>query len=183
MTITAGVNMDAKLILADSADGTGARFELFNDGSASSSADNCPTGNCPVFRITDGTDTMMSITDRGDIGDLYVSGSALFGGPAAGGDRDITVQSSGEAKVSVISGPGNDAVVTITAGEDQDAKLILEDPADGASAVTGPGIRPWGSPPGCSPERRGVGERRESNGHRTPETGRARWRQRSAGDG
>jgi len=31
-----------------------------------------------------------------------------------------------------VSGPGNDAVVTITAGEHQDAKLILEDPADGA---------------------------------------------------
>ena len=32
--ITAGVNMDAKLILTDSADGTGASFELYNDGSA-----------------------------------------------------------------------------------------------------------------------------------------------------
>jgi hypothetical protein len=127
VSITAGVDMDAKLVLTDSAAGAaGASFELLNDGAGSAA------GAYPVFRITDGANTMLSITDRGDIGDLHVSGSALFGGPAAGGDRDITVQSSGEAKVEVVSGAGNDAVVTITAGADQDAKLILEDPADGA---------------------------------------------------
>ena len=37
---------------------------------------NCPTGNCPVFKITDGTNTMMAITDRGDIGDLCAPGHA-----------------------------------------------------------------------------------------------------------
>jgi hypothetical protein len=130
VTISAGVDKNAKLVLQDSdtvdANGvvtaTGSRFELLNDGST----------EYPTFQITDGTDTMMSITDRGPVGDLYVSGSAVFGGPGAVGDREVTVQSTGEASVNVVSGPGNDAVVTITAGEHQDAKLILEDPADGA---------------------------------------------------
>ena len=43
---------------------------------------NCPTGNCPVFKITDGTNTMMAITDRGDIGDLCAPGHAAQPGGA-----------------------------------------------------------------------------------------------------
>lgn len=130
VTISAGVDKNAKLVLQDAdtvdAEGvvtaTGSRFELLNDGSTT----------YPTFQITDGTETMMSITDKGPVGDLFVSGSATFGGAGAVGDREVTVQSTGEASVNVVSGPGNDAVVTITAGEHQDAKLILEDPADGA---------------------------------------------------
>eukprot|EP01043_Picozoa_sp_COSAG02_P008019 COSAG02_NODE_249_length_27097_cov_30.179155_8_plen_2297_part_00 len=132
VTILAGVDKSAKLVLqdADTVDSngivtaSGARFELLNDGST----------EFPTFKITDGTDLMMSITDRGPVGDLYVSGSATFGGPDAVGDREVLVQSTGEASVNVISGPGNDAVVTIAAGTHQDAKLILEDPADGADS-------------------------------------------------
>lgn len=130
VTIAAGVDKNAKLVLqdADTVDSngvvtaSGARFELLNDGST----------EFPTFKITDGSNVMMSVIDRGPVGDLFVSGSATFGGPDAVGDREVLVQSTGEASVNVVSGPGNDAVVTITAGTHQDAKLILEDPADGA---------------------------------------------------
>ena len=138
VTISAGVDKNAKLVLqdADTLDPTtgavtiaGSRFELLNDGSVT---DPVSGAKIPTFKITDGTDVMMSITDKGPVGDLFVSGSATFGGPNAAGDREVTVQSTGEASVNVVSGPGNDAVVTITSGESQDAKLVLEDPADGA---------------------------------------------------
>ena len=73
VTITAGVDKDAKLVLKDSASGAnGATFELLNDGSENV---------YPTFKITDGKNTMLSVTDKGEIGDLYVSGSATFGGP------------------------------------------------------------------------------------------------------
>eukprot|EP01048_Picozoa_sp_COSAG05_P004384 COSAG05_NODE_233_length_13251_cov_30.223920_1_plen_2428_part_00 len=126
VTISAGVDMDAKLVLEDSASG-GAKFEMLNDGS--------PDNEFPMFKITDGTNMMMSIVDKGPVGDLLVSGSATFGGEGAMGDREVTVQSTGVASVNVISGPGNDAVVTITAGENQDARLILEDPSDGGATA------------------------------------------------
>lgn len=130
VTISAGVDKKAKLVLQDSdvvdSDGvvtsSGSRFELLNDGSTA----------FPTFKITDEAEIMMSITDLGPVGDLYVSGSATFGGTGAIGDRDVTVQSISKASVNIVSGPDNDAVVTVTAGEHQDAKLIMADAADGA---------------------------------------------------
>lgn len=130
VTISAGVDKNAKLVLQDSdtvdsngvVTAAGSRFELLNDGSS----------GFPTFKITDDAEVMMSITDRGPVGDLYVSGSAAFGEEGAVGDREVTVQSIGAASAKLISGPDHDAVVAITAGEHQDAKLIMEDSADGA---------------------------------------------------
>jgi hypothetical protein len=126
VTISAGVDMSAKLVMEDSHAG-GAKFELMNDGAQ--------TNAFPTFRVTDGENTMMSIIDKGPVGDLHVTGSATFGGPTAKGNRDVTVQSTGKASVSVVSGPGNDAVLTVTAGQGQDARVILEDPADGGATA------------------------------------------------
>ena len=47
----------------------------------------------------------------------------------AAGPRTLTVQSGGQASMNVISGGSNDAVVTISAGADKDAKLVFVDPA------------------------------------------------------
>ena len=54
MTITAGKNKNAKLVLEDPADGvSGSKFEIYNDGAQVD----------PTLRITDGTNTMMSLKD------------------------------------------------------------------------------------------------------------------------
>ncbi len=130
VTISAGIDRNAKLVLQDSdaidsndvVTPSGSRFELLNDGSTA----------FPTFKITDEAEVMMSITDLGPVGDLYVSGSATFGGTGGIGDREVTVQSISKASVNIVSGPDNDAVVAVAAGEHQDAKLIMEDSADGA---------------------------------------------------
>ena len=59
----------------------------------------------PTLRVTDGVNTMMTITDRGSTGDLAVTGSGLFGGPTALGTRSLTVQSANEARMEVRDSP------------------------------------------------------------------------------
>ena len=88
--------------------------------------------------LTDGVDadgndgnTMMKIIDKGNTGDLVVSGNGLFGGPEAVGTRTLKVQSSQAADIRVISGATHDASVIVQAGPDMDAKLVLVDPAAG----------------------------------------------------
>ena len=129
MTITSGTDRDAKLQLVDPAAGTaGSTFNLFNYG-----ADNA----FPKFKITDADDNeLLHVVDKGDTGDFYVSGSAIFGGPAAFGGRSLTVQSDDSASMNVVSGAGNDATFTITAGDNHDAKLMLVDPASGLAGST-----------------------------------------------
>jgi hypothetical protein len=126
MSITAGVNRNAILSFRDpAAGGDGSTFNLMNYGAASP---------FPLFKVTDADDnTMISIEDKGDTGDFYVSGSAMIGGPTAFGERSLTVQSDGAASINVISGPGHDAELRITSGDNADAKLILRDPAPGAA--------------------------------------------------
>jgi hypothetical protein len=129
LTITSGVDRNAKLQLVDPADGTdGSTFNLFNYG-----ADN----DFPKFKITDVDDNeLLHVVDKGDTGDFYVSGSAIFGGPSAFGERSLTVQSDDSAAMNVVSGAGNDATFTITAGDNHDAKLMLVDPASGLAGST-----------------------------------------------
>ena len=129
LTITSGVDRNAKLQLVDPADGSdGSTFNLFNYG-----ADN----SFPKFKITDVDDNeLLHVVDKGDTGDFYVSGSATFGGPSAFGERTLTVQSDDSASMNVVSGAGNDATFTITAGENHDAKLMLVDPASGLAGST-----------------------------------------------
>ena len=54
---------------------------------------------------------MTSVSDKSDTGDLFVSGSALFGGPSAFGRRDLTVPTDSEASKKIISSAGYDAVL------------------------------------------------------------------------
>ena len=115
------------LITSDSAP-VRSTFTLMNSGSAS---------DYPLFKIVDaGDNTMLSVSDMGDTGDLMVSGSALFGGPSAFGRREIAVQTDGEASMKITSGAGYDAILEVVAGANFDAKLILKDPADGMSGST-----------------------------------------------
>jgi hypothetical protein len=79
---------------------------------------------------------MLSVKDLGDTGDLYVSGSALFGGDASFGERSVTVETTGAASMQIKSGAGSDAVLEVVAGANQDAKIVLMDPAAGLSAST-----------------------------------------------
>ena len=132
LTITAGVDRNAILQLVDPSTGNsgadGSTFNLFNYG-----AEN----EFPKFKITDADNNeLLHVADKGDTGDFYVSGSALFGGPSAFGERTLTVQSDDSAAMHVVSGAGNDATFTITAGDNYDAKLVLVDPAAGLAGST-----------------------------------------------
>ena len=75
----------------------GSVFEIYNDGGS---------GVQPTLRITDGTHTMLALTDTGDTARLEVTGDGVFGSQTAVGDRSLTVQSGGAASVSV--GPQRD---------------------------------------------------------------------------
>merc|ERR1711871_176678 len=125
VVITSGEANRAILSLTDP--GTditpGSTFELLNDGSEPN----------PRFKITDGVNEMMRIEDQGDTGDIVVSGNGQFGGPSAINARTLTVQSGDAANIEVFSGPSADATLTVQPGANQDAKVILYDPAEGAS--------------------------------------------------
>jgi len=122
-TITAGDNYDAKLVLQDPATGSaGSLFEIFNDGGENVE---------PTLRITDGDNTMMTLTDQGTVAVMRVTGDAIFGGTGASGDRSLTVQAGGAASMAIVSGNVDNAMLTISSGADQDSKLIFVDTADG----------------------------------------------------
>jgi hypothetical protein len=116
--ITAGIDRDARLILSDiSGPGApGGMFTLSNIGSEN---------DFPMFQVTNGVHDMISIIDKGSTGDLHVSGNGVIGGEDAVGQRMLTVQSSEEAKVDIISGDSRDASLVVTAGIDRDAIIAL----------------------------------------------------------
>ena len=51
---------------------------------------------------------LVRIADKGDTGDLLVTGDVI-GSMYVAGDRALTVQSSNVAEIDVISGPGSNA--------------------------------------------------------------------------
>ena len=90
----------------------------------------------PVLRFTDGVNDLMTLTDLGDTGDLYVSGDVSVGSKTSTGLHSLTVQSGGKAELEVRSGEDSDASVVVTSGVDQRARLVLVDPADDAAGST-----------------------------------------------
>ena len=79
---------------------------------------------------------MLRIKDRGTTGDLEVTGEGYFGGIDAIGPRTLLVQSSSDSRADIyaIAGIGYDEeAVTVRSGENQNAKIILRDPAPGAA--------------------------------------------------
>lgn len=129
ITLTSGANQHARLILSDMVvpDGTGSSFEIVHAGT-SDLVDNS------TLRFIDGTHTMMDVIDRGNVGDLLVTGSFGIGNSNSTGPRSLTVQSKLQSSLQIISGNTSDAYITVTSGYEMDAKLVM---ADGYSG-TGP---------------------------------------------
>ena len=132
--ITAGADRDARLILSDipGAGTPGGHFEILNDGSAN---------DFPTLQITNGVSLMAEFIDKGAIGDLHVTGNAIVGGDGAIGQRTLTVQSSEEATIDIISGDTRDAALTVRAGLNRDASVSLVDPASGDDGCGHPTTR------------------------------------------
>jgi hypothetical protein len=132
ISITAAPDRDARLALSDLGvvdTDSGAYFELLNLGSANVQ---------PQLRVTDGLHTLLQVTDVGDVGALLVTGDSVVGGATATGPRRLTVQSGEGATARVQSGPQSDGVVSLLAGWDKAAKLVLEDglgPMGGGQAL------------------------------------------------
>eukprot|EP01052_Picozoa_sp_SAG31_P010451 SAG31_NODE_573_length_13971_cov_5.931949_3_plen_1047_part_00 len=98
-------------------------FDIRNSGASNES----------VLLFTDGPaseNLMVSMTDKGDTGDLYVSGNIDVGHVDSTSLHQLTVSSGHEAEVVVRAGEASDAAVIITSGVDQQARLLLVDPAD-----------------------------------------------------
>ena len=129
VTITAGVDRDARLILSDipGPSSAGGHFEIINDGTAN---------DFPELAVTNGVSTMAKFIDMRSTGDLQVTGNMMVGGPDAIGQRTLAVQSSEEAMIDVISGKTRDALLTVTAELNRDAVIALVDPAPGADGAT-----------------------------------------------
>ena len=125
--IISGGSSDAKVTLTSPFGNRTSTFEIVNDGQA--------TAN-PVLRFTDGANDLMTLTDLGSTGDLYVSGDVSVGSSTSTGLHSLTVQSGGKAELEVRSGEASDASVVITSGVDQKARLVLVDPADDAAGST-----------------------------------------------
>ena len=114
VVIQSGPDMDSKLALVDPGSGSsGSIFEVVNRGAAT----------IPTLEITDGENTLLSITDQGTIGDLVITGSGLFGGSNVLEDRTLRVRSGMQARLDVLSGTDDDAVITVTAGVDKRARV------------------------------------------------------------
>jgi hypothetical protein len=69
LQITSGPDQRSILILMDPSDTDPSEFHILNDG----------TQFLPTMRITDGTNEMLKIQDKGTTGDLIVSGNGQFG--------------------------------------------------------------------------------------------------------
>jgi cytoskeletal protein CcmA (bactofilin family) len=116
VVIQSGPDMDSKLTLIDPALGdAGSVFEIVNRGAAT----------LPTLEVTDGDSTLLTITDQGSCGDLLITGSGLFGGSSVQEDRVLSVTSAMQADLGVRSGAADDATVTVTAGVDKKARLVL----------------------------------------------------------
>ena len=155
VVVTSGPNQRAYLKLQDPADGgQGSGFWLFNDGTKGmlpADPDNVPepvdlwkvdssedTG-FPTMRISnDMSVSLLSVYDQGDSGSLQLNGDFEIGQLDGIGARMLRVQSSAEsAIVNVIAGAGADAQVSVAAGANQRAVVLLEDP-DGKFFSIGP---------------------------------------------
>lgn len=122
--VQSGPNMDSKLVLVDpSAGAAGSVFELVNRG----------TEVTPTLQITDGTNNLLTITDQGTTGDLVITGSGLFGGSSVMEDRTLSVRSGMQAQLNVVSVGTEEATVTVTAGVDKKARMVLSGALVGAN--------------------------------------------------
>jgi hypothetical protein len=155
VVVTSGPNQRAYLKLQDPADGgQGSGFWIFNDGTKGMLPDNpdevpevvdlwtvasSDDPGFPTMRISnDITASLLSLYDQGDSGSLQLNGDFEVGHLDSIDARMLRVQSSTEsAMVNVIGGAGADALVSIAAGENQRAVVLLEDP-DGKYFSIGP---------------------------------------------
>ena len=125
--IMSGGSSDAKLVFTSPFGNQTSTFEIVNDGTAFTE---------PVLRFTDGLNDLMTITDKGTTGDLFVSGNVDIGTPTSPGTHSLVVQSGAQAELVVRSGEDSDATIVVTSGIDQKARLVLVDPAaDGAGST------------------------------------------------
>lgn len=116
VVVQSGPDMNSKLTLVDPASGdAGSVFEIVNRGAETT----------PTLEITDGDNTLLSVTDQGTTGNLQVTGSGLFGGSNVLEDRTLSVTSGMQASLDVISGASDDAAITVTAGVDKCARLSM----------------------------------------------------------
>eukprot|EP01043_Picozoa_sp_COSAG02_P050242 COSAG02_NODE_5142_length_4595_cov_1.552269_1_plen_1531_part_11 len=120
LKVTSGPDREASVVLIDPAALTeGSRFHIVNAGEAT---------DYPTMRITDGTYEMMAVLDKGDTGDLVVTGSGLFGGQSGEGERILRIESSAEVLMNVHSTETSSARCNLISGPNQNAKLVLTDP-------------------------------------------------------
>ena len=155
IVVTSGPNQRAYLKLQDPADGgQGNGFWVFNDGAKGVNPEESDDGpetvdlwtvdssddtGFPTLRISnDMSASLLSVYDQGDSGSLQLNGDFGIGGLDSSGARVLRVQSNAEsAMINVIGGTGADARVSVVAGENQRAVVLLGDP-DGKFFSIGP---------------------------------------------
>lgn len=115
--VTSGPNQNAALRLIDPADSTSSStFAIFNRGDAVNA----------TLAITDGDNDLLTITDQGDVGAAQFHGDFITTSTGAQ-PRLLTVQSVQSAMMNVHTNI-DDATVVVTAGQNNDARLVLTDP-------------------------------------------------------
>lgn len=127
--ITSGPNQDATLRLVDPADSTSSSTFIISNRGSSANA---------TLAIADGDSDLIDITDQGDVGAARFHGD--FIATATGSKtRAVRVQSQQAALFNVQTGvdaSGADATVTVTAGHNRDASLVLTDPDGDADSTS-----------------------------------------------
>ena len=113
-TITAGKDQKAEIKLVDPAAGVqGSTFSIINDGGANS-----------TLHITDGTNNLLTVVDKGDVGNLKLAGDLTLSSRGEA-SRVVRVISSRMAEVKMNSNA--DSTVRLTSGLDMDSKIVFTD--------------------------------------------------------
>jgi hypothetical protein len=115
--IQAAPNLSPAVILEDVSEAHLATFVMLNDGIQDAN---------PVLKIEDAAKAvLLSLIDRGETGDLEISGNAIFGQSDIRMDRSLRISSTQAANASVQSGPGSPSDMKLVAGPRSSSSLVL----------------------------------------------------------
>ena len=140
--ITSGPNKRSRLEFIDPADSIeGATFWLYNDGFQGSTKPPQDLSTVPpgedsgydTLRISNGIQSLLSVHDGGGTGSLVLNGNLHVGvkqGDIIPGPKSVRILSEQGARLRVTAGQSADAVVSLTAGANEKAVLLLTDPTD-----------------------------------------------------
>lgn len=118
------LRQDATLKLIDPADSTSsATFVISNRGGAANA----------TLAITDGDSDLIEVIDQGEVGAVQFHGDLILSATGLQA-RTLSVLSA-QAATMLVRTNVDDATVTLTAGHNQDASLVLTDPSGDPGAV------------------------------------------------